>query len=166
VSAFVAHYSRRKLLLAALGAPAFVIVSILLLTRRAPSFVDVAGGTAGLLFFGLCAAIVGVRLFDRRAVLVIDQHGILDRRAKDRQLPWSVIAHIAQTRIGPQRFYFVQTSVPLSGFTDSRYKRTLAALNRPWAGTGFFIAASGLNVSFEQIGEAISVARRVGLRSN
>jgi hypothetical protein len=162
VSPLVAHYSRRKLLLAGLGALAFVAVSLLILTRPAPSFLDVAGGTAGLLFFGLCIVIVGVRLFDRRAVLVIDETGIFDRRAKDRPLPWSAIAHIRTTRIGHQRFYLVQPSVPLRQFADGRYKRAVLALNRPWTRNGFFVGANGLDVSFEQIGAAIHHFRRGG----
>jgi hypothetical protein len=155
VKPFVAHYSGRKLLLAGLGALAFAAVSVLVLTRRAPSFLDIAGGTAALLFFGLCAVIVAVRLFDRRAVLVIDEHGIFDRRAKDRSLAWALIAHIAATRIGRQRLYLIQPSVPLMQFTDRRYKRALQVLNRPWTGRGFFVGASGLDVSFEQIADAI-----------
>ena len=155
MSAFVAHYSRRKLLFSGLGALAFVLLNILVLTQRAPSFVDIAGGAAGLAFFGLCAVIVGVRLFDRRAILVIDEVGILDRRAKDRPLPWTSVANIAATRIARQRFFLVQSSVPLSQFADSRYKKTLVALNRPWSGNSFFLGASGLDVSFEEIGEAL-----------
>jgi len=155
VSPLVAHYSRPKLLLAGVGALAFLAISVLLLMRRHPSFLDIAAGTAGLLFFGLCAVIIGVRLFDRRAAVVIDRHGIFDRRAKDRQLPWTSIAHIAPIRIGRQRFYLVVSSVPLRQFTDSRYKRMLTSLNRPWTRNGFFVGASGLDTSFEQLGEAI-----------
>jgi hypothetical protein len=162
VSPLVAHYSKAKLLLAIAAALAFVAISVLILTRPHPSFVDIAGGAAGLIFFGFCAIIVAVRLFDRRAVLVIDQHGLLDRRAKDRQLPWTSIAHIVPTRVGWQRFYLVLSAVPLRQFTDSRHKRALQALNRPWARNGFFVGANGLNVSFGQIGEAIHRFRPKG----
>ncbi len=155
MSPFVAHYSKPKLLLAIVGALAFVAICTLIFTRRHPSFVDIAGGTAGLVFFGLCAVMVAVRHFDRRVVLVIDQHGLFDRRAKDRQLPWSAIAHIAPTRVGWQRFYLVLSAVPLRQFTASRHKRALQALNRPWTRNGFFVGANGLDVSFEEIGEAI-----------
>ena len=155
MSAFVSHYSRRKLLLAGFGALAFMAVSILILIRRGPSFIDIAGGTAGLLFFGVCAIVVGIRLFDRRAVLVIDENGIFDRRANDRPLPWISIAHIAAVRFGRQRFYLIEPSVPLRQFTDRRYKRALLSLNRPWAGHGFFVGPNGLNVSLDQIGDAI-----------
>jgi hypothetical protein len=162
VSPLVAHYSKAKLLLAIAGALAFAAISLLVLTRRHASFLDIAGGAAGLIFFGLCAIIVAVRLFDRRVVLLIDQHGIFDRRAKDRQLPWTSIAHISATKIGRQRFYLVLPSVPLTQFTDRRYKRALQALTRPWARNGFFVGANGLDVSFGQIGEAIHRFRPKG----
>jgi len=162
VSPLVAHYSKAKLLLAIAGALAFVAISVLIMMRRHASFIDIAGGAAGLIFFGLCAIIVAVRLFDGRAVLVIDETGIFDRRAKDRLLPWTSIAHIVPTRVGRQRFYLVLSAVPLQQFTESRHKRALQALNRPWAGNGFFVGASGLDVSFERIGEAIHRFRPKG----
>ena len=156
MSGLTAHYSKPKLLLFELGALAFVALGIFLLTRPDPPLKYIMAGSAALAFFGLCAAVIAARLFETRPVLIIDAEGIFDRRATDRVLPWSAIADIAEARIRRQRFWFVQPAVPLNQYAESRYKRWLIRLNGPWAGSGFFISASGLDVSYEAIGEAIS----------
>jgi hypothetical protein len=155
VNALTAHYSKPKLLLFELGALAFVAAGLLLLTRPDPPLRYVLGGSAATMFFGVCATIIARRLFETRPVLVIDREGIFDRRAIDRVLPWHSITTISEARIRHQRFYFVQPSHPLREFISQPLKRWLIGLNRPWAGRGFFVSASGLNVSHEQIGEAI-----------
>ena len=155
MSALTARYSRPKLVLYELGVLGFVGIGALLVTRPAASFATMIGGSAAIIFFGICALVIVRRFFDSGYILTINAAGIFDRRATDRVIPWSAVTRISEVKIRRQRFYLLELSQPLRQFVDDSYKRWLLRLNRPWVRNGVFVSANGLSATHDEIGAAV-----------
>ncbi|MGN6690750.1 MAG: hypothetical protein ACTHJU_07400, partial [Sphingopyxis sp.] len=87
---FEAYYSIPRLLLALVGALAFVAAALLMANSGlvSGSWLVAGAAVAGIAFFGFVAAIIVRRLFDRRVQIRIDAKGIMVREWSDQ-----VIAH-------------------------------------------------------------------------
>lgn len=87
---FEAYYSIPRLLLALVGALAFVAAALLMANTGlvSGSWLVAGAAVAGIAFFGFVAAIIVRRLFDRRVQIRIDAKGIMVREWSDQ-----VIAH-------------------------------------------------------------------------
>lgn len=82
---FVARYSVPKLLGWTALAGGMAAASLFMAVRESGLFALLVGG-AGLLFFGSIAAVLALRLFDRRAQVVIDSDGLYVRSHGEKRI--------------------------------------------------------------------------------
>lgn len=95
--------ARRKLLVLLLGSLAFVASGVfILVTGRGVG--PTLTGLAGIAFFGMCAVVAIVQLFDARPRLVIDERGVLDRTLKVGIIAWADILDAEAMRVSNQPF--------------------------------------------------------------
>lgn len=113
-------------------------------------------GLLGTCAFGLWAVLIVAKLFDSREILVIDSYGIFDRRFMDKPIPWSAITGFRES--GGSRttkFFLIDLSEPIDSFIDSKFKRLMNAINRPFR-RGAWTCDHSLTVNTSQIREVLS----------
>ncbi len=102
--AFVARYSPVRMTLMILGAILFVLLGAWLAgwfgdpptsRRWGPQAIHWAGWSS-ILVFGLAAIFGLTRLFQRRDLIVVDEHGLTWRNWSDEHIPWSAVARIQE----------------------------------------------------------------------
>lgn len=150
--ALTARYSVRTLVRYLIGSFAFVAVGV---WRTLPSDSEISLRLGpSILFFGLTAVVFCLKLFDKRESLVVDHHGLFDRRVVDKPIPWSAVSGVKESRVRTRVFFNISLSRPVSEFVVSRRKGILIALNQRLGG-GVYISANALTVDTEQIRKAL-----------
>ena len=114
---------------------------------------SVALGWFGLLFFGLCTAVILWRLLTvGRTVITITPRGIKDRRLSADILPWSGIQRLSTTCIKSQRFIVLAVDPSI----EKRLRLALVARlsrgpNRMFGIDGLCISTVGLKVKHDTL---------------
>ncbi|WP_203779494.1 STM3941 family protein, partial [Actinoplanes philippinensis] len=126
-------------------------------SRPGPSFdvVRFVIGVFGVLFFGFGAVRVGQQVFRRGPVVEVFTGGVRDIRLSSQVIPWHVVRGVEQLVVQRQVFVVV---VVEEGF-EKRYlsgtKGMLQQVNRKIGFLGVNIAVTGLQVSADELQEAI-----------
>jgi hypothetical protein len=158
--------SKRKILLLALGAAAFVAVGVWLyliadhLPHRSPLFVKLMAGVC-VIFFGLCGVYGARKLFDAAPGLVIDAQGILDNSSAVSAglIPWSEVTGIKVTTLNAQRFLTIEVRDPENYIQRaSGLKRLFVALNAKHFGGPIQITSNTLEMPFDDLVKNITEA--------
>lgn len=135
--------ARRKLLVLLLGSLAFVASGVfILVTGRGVG--PTLTGLAGIAFFGMCAVVAIVQLFDARPRLVIDERGVLDRTLKVGIITWADILDAEPMRVSNQPFI----------------ARKLRIRRSTWSGWGRCTSASRHRIGRWGTGRSTSTSRR------
>lgn len=151
--------SKGKLLLAFLGACAFVAIGIWL-WGKAPTFTGYEqarawfGAITCVIFFGAGAVILAIKLFDRRPGLVLNDEGVhrLGLFGFQPVIPWKHITHCSITRIKRTRILLIHVDhveeilahlAPLPRF----FQRMAVAQN----GTPYSLTSNNLKIDIEQL---------------
>ncbi len=151
----VARYAVAKLMVTAIGAALFVALCGWLLAGDLPAS-DVVRFAAmvGVVFFAAVGAVAARSLFDRRAVVTIDETGVFDRRSMDRKVPWSEIEGVEAISVRGKPFYYLNVGDPVDRFTTSGLKRWLLNANHGFA-SGVAVSPHSLDVAPQAIREAL-----------
>lgn len=83
---FVARYSVPKLLAWAAASGGMAVASLFMAIGNSGTF-GLVIGTVGVIFFGSIAAVHALRLFDRRAQVIIDSDGLYVRSHGEQRIP-------------------------------------------------------------------------------
>ena len=156
--------SKTKLVLLLCGAVGFVALGFWLYgfseQIQAPVYLELrfwAGAAIG--FFGLCAVVLAVKLFDPRPGLVIDDAGLIDNASglSAGRIPWSDIKGFAVQTVKHQRFLTVEVHDP-DKFVQRApaWQRSLVAFNAKYYGSPIQISAVGLKIDFDSLVKAIT----------
>jgi len=155
--------SKTKLLLLLLGAIAFVLVGLYLLSK---SFYAVAStgfssvlltivGVAAVIFFGACAGFCARKLLDNKPGIVFDERGLFDNSSfvAAGQILWADIETVSVLQLHRQKFVVLQVKNPQQYFDRqaSAFKQKVMAMNHKLYGTPLHISANGLQTSFDQL---------------
>ncbi|MEL1250483.1 STM3941 family protein [Aurantiacibacter gilvus] len=160
--AYVANYSRGRLVLLGLASLGFVIGGLWMAglfgevpasRRLGPEMTQVVGWIA-VLFFGLCGFVI-VRQFMRGGVAFrIDASGIEHAQAVRQTFTWDEITRLQPVRMGNQPMVCYEVvQERIDQMTGIRAK--LASANRSMTGCSFALAMSGTDAKMEEVVAAL-----------
>lgn len=159
MEAFAARHSRWRLGLLFALSLSFVALGLLFAIETRDAAGLVFGGIATA-FFGLCAVVIGFRVFDRRVQVRIDCEGIFCRSWSDHAIGWEDIAEVSTWNHRGQRFIILS----LKDRARHPPRRGLAAwtagANRRLTGGDVPLGLTGSDRGFAQALGAIQHFRR------
>jgi hypothetical protein len=159
------YFSKRKLSLLGVGAIVFVAIGWWMLFQSSDSATSMPPGLRNvvalrtvaiscIVFFGACAVVVVIKLFDRNPSLVLDSTGVRinGRQGKARLFIWSEISAIREVRIHRQRMLALELA-DTEGFIASLNPATaaLSRLNIDLIGAPVGISGAALELEFEEL---------------
>jgi hypothetical protein len=159
------YFSKRKLSLLGAGAIVFVAVGWWMLFQSSESANSMPPGLRNvvalrtvaiscIVFFGACAVVLVIKLFDRNPSLVLDSTGVRinGRPGKARLISWSDISAIREVRIRRQRMLAFELA-DTEGFIASLNPATatLSRLNIDLIGAPIGISGAALELGFEEL---------------
>ncbi|MDP5138574.1 hypothetical protein ORJ04_21745 [Rheinheimera baltica] len=160
----VIELSKVKIILLTLGAVAFVLLGVWLLSmdaktiesqRKFNSPILVYGiGVVSIVFFGLCGFIGIKKLFDKSPGLIINSEGILDNSSGVSAgiIPWAEIVGIGEYQIHKQKFISIQVKDPEKYVnTGNALKRMANRANIKMCGTPVNISANSLKINYDDL---------------
>lgn len=160
--AYVANYSRLRLVLLGLGALLFVVGGLWMagmfgevpVTRRLSPGATQFIGWIAVAFFGLCFAFIGWQLKNAGEAFRIDATGITHAQVVKQSFTWDEITKLQPVRMGNQPMVCYDV-VPhrLNHLTGLRAK--LASANRSMTGCPFALALSGTDAKMEDLVAAL-----------
>ena len=155
--AIVIYPSKKKLLLMAIGAAAFVGLGVFFLISPDPEFRDWdvrAAAIASIVFFTFCLAFALWRLARPTPALVIHPSGLFDNASALSAgfLRWDEISRISVAKIKNQKFLAIAVK-DVEGFLNRQtgVKAKLMKMNVRLAGTAVSIPANTLPISLEEL---------------
>ncbi|MBP1852940.1 STM3941 family protein [Rhizobium halophytocola] len=147
-----ARGSPGKLTLALAGSLAFTAIGTVLVVQgfgRSAGFVQISVGSVGVLFFGLCAILIGWRLLSERGVLVtIGPQGIRDLRVSTTTFPWQAIQRAYPWSFGRQQMMILTLRPEMEEVLAPHYTRIYRwsrQANRRLGIDGICVTAAGLD---------------------
>jgi hypothetical protein len=162
MTAIEIELSKKKTILLLLGALAFVAVGILFVIKP-EEFVTpitrnrtltIALGLLGILFFGGCFIYGVIKLFDKRAGLVIDESGITDNSNATSVglIAWEDILSIETQQVASTKFLLIIVKNPEVYLERAKgIKRRLLKANMRYYGTPLSITSTSLNYDFDDL---------------
>lgn len=160
--AYVANYSRMRLVLLGLASVGFVIGGLWMAglfgevpasRRLGPEMTQLVGWVA-VVFFGFCGFVI-VRQFLRAGeAFRIDAGGITHGQAVRQSFTWNEITKLQPVRMGNQQmvcYEVVQHRLDQIGGIRAK----LAAANRKMTGCSFALALSGTDAKMDQVVDAL-----------
>lgn len=115
----------------------------------------IAAGIASILFFGLGAVVMAIKLGDKKPGLIVDAEGITDNTSliSNRFIPWADITAINVLQIGKQRLIMLHVSNPEDYIIEQGnfLKKKALQMNFNQYGTPLSITANGLKCSFDEL---------------
>ena len=120
-------------------------------------------GLVGILFFGLCALMGLIKLFDKSPGLILNETGILDNSSgvSVGVIPWSEVVGINQYQVQQQRFVSIMVQNPEKYInTGNALKRMANRANFKMSGTPINISANSLKISYEELLDIIEAFYR------
>lgn len=160
--AYVANYSRARLVLLGLGSLVFVIGGLWMAglfgevptsRRLGPEMTQVVGWVA-VLFFGFCGFIIVRQLLRAGVAFRIDADGITHAQAVRQSFTWDEITKLQPVSMGNQPmvcYEVVQERLDKMGGIRAK----LAAANRSMTGCSFALAMSGTDAKMEEVVAAL-----------
>ena len=160
--AYVANYSRARLVLLGLGSLVFVIGGLWMAglfgevptsRRLGPEMTQVVGWVA-VLFFGFCGFIIVRQLLRAGVAFRIDADGITHAQAVRQSFTWDEITKLQPVSMGNQPmvcYEVVQERLDKMGGIRAK----LAAANRSMTGCSFALAMSGTDAKIEEVVAAL-----------
>lgn len=126
---FVARYSVSKLLGWVALSGGMAAAGLFMAVAGGSTFALLAGGT-GVLFFGGIAAILALRLFDRRPQVIIDAEGLYVRSHGEKRIALRAIVTMRTDQLSPDMaklaiFLFKPAKYPI----ETRHRRFIWRLN-------------------------------------
>lgn len=126
---FVARYSVSKLLGWVALSGGMAAAGLFMAVTGGSTFALLAGGT-GVLFFGGIAAILALRLFDRRPQVIIDAEGLYVRSHGEKRIALRAIETMRTDQLSPDMaklaiFLFKPAKYPI----ETRHRRFIWRLN-------------------------------------
>ena len=160
--AYVANYSRTRLLLLGLGAVAFVVVGMWMAglfgeppaSRRLSPEMTTLVGWFSIVFFGLCGVFIVRQFFTAGVAFRIDAQGITHAQVVKQSFGWDEITRLQPVKISNQPMVCYEV-VPerLEQLTGLRAK--LASANRSMTGCSFALALSGTDAKMDDVVAAL-----------
>ena len=160
--AYVANYSRVRLVLLGLGSLVFVIGGLWMAglfgevpasRRLGPEMTQVVGWIA-VVFFGFCGFIIVRQLLRAGVAFRIDADGITHAQAVRQSFTWDEITKLQPVSMGNQPmvcYEVVQERLDKMGGIRAK----LAAANRSMTGCSFALAMSGTDAKMEEVVAAL-----------
>jgi len=155
----VIRSSRTKLILVVVGALLFVVLGVLLITmaddqnRHSPIYVKTVSVVC-IAFFGLCAVVGLVKLFDGAPGLVLDRQGIIDNSSAlgAGRVDWREIQDVRAVTISGQKFLAFYVEDPGRFLNKGNVvMRLFLKMNYRMYGSPIFISSHSLKVNFEEL---------------
>ena len=155
--------SKTKLIWLFIGSMAFVLVGFFFLIEPnrfvSPIFtsdnVIFVTGMVGIAFFGLCAIYVFIKLFDKKAGLIIDEKGITDNTngTSIGLIEWDDISGVDVVKIGSTKILLLQTSNPekFIAKATNRFSKKTMQVNHKLYGTPISIISGSLEIKFNDM---------------
>ena len=112
-------------------------------------------GVSSLLFFGLCAINIGIKLLDKNPGLIIDNLGINDNSSgvSVGQIFWSDIESISVYQIFRAKFIILKVKNPQEYIHKQAnlFKRKMMIMNYKMCGSPLSIGSNALEISFNEL---------------
>lgn len=155
--------SKKKMLLTFLGSCIFVFIGFwYFLIPSTNGFSELNSniflmiiGLLCIVFFGLVAATVLIKIFDSKAGLVIDNEGILDNSSGVSAgfVPWKDIEEIKLLQIGSQNILMIIVKDPKKYFenVNNPIKKMMMKMNYKSYGSPISISSHSLKINFNQL---------------
>jgi len=160
----VIELSKGKIVLLMLGAIAFVVAGIWMVTLDAEAIENlnryndptlVYGiGAAAIVFFGLMGVLGLKKLFDRSPGIILNQDGLTDNSSGFSVgfIPWSDVSGIGQYETHKQKFISILLRDPEKYVNSGNFLRRKAnQATLKMAGTPITISANSLKTSYEDL---------------
>ncbi|MDW5313512.1 STM3941 family protein [Rhizobium sp. PL01] len=159
-TAIVVHRSRRKMALLLLGAVAFVALGAFMMKvsydEQGAGAFGVFIGLVSILFFGLCAVVGLIRIFDRRPAIEFSGEGLLARDVSAEPIAWQDI--LAARMVTYRRQPIIELMLSPSAEQSLPFTRTVRFTRAANSGLGFHgvcLSGAGLDIPATQIVEMI-----------
>jgi hypothetical protein len=154
--------SRKRILAQFVGALAFTAGCALILFAPHHSLKAVIASVIGIPFFGLCAVIIGIRLFHRGPELTVTDDGFESRRWG--RVSWDEVALVTvlNQQVRGRTYKHVQVELKNPAATVSRMgrgARLLVRFNHRW-GDHLFLSANMFPVPVEEVVAAMQGAHQ------
>jgi hypothetical protein len=144
------YASRMKL--AGLFGLTCVMVGMSYFCSRMPGLVPRLVGWFGVVFFGLGFIVVPWMLCSKGPLLVIDDHGIEDRRWKIGVIPWEDVHSLSVITIQSTKLLGIELVDPEKYLARlPRWQRSLAAINSAVGYPPFAISFAGLSPGIKEV---------------
>ncbi len=158
--------SKRKTMLLLLGAVAFVAIGILFVTKpegfNTPitrnKTLTVTLGLLSILFFGACFIYGLIKLFDKKAGLIMDENGITDNSNATSIgfIAWEDILSIDTRQVASTRFLLITVKNPEEYLERATgLKRRLLEANMRYYRTPLSITSTSLKYNFDDLEQLI-----------
>ena len=112
-------------------------------------------GIAAVVLFGMCAAALFIKLFDRKPGLIIDDSGITDNSGAlaDGFIPWTDITGVESVKQASQKFILVYVRNPEEYINrkTSFLAKKIKSSGYKHSGTPIAISANSLKIKFEAL---------------
>ncbi len=157
-------FSKSKVLALVLGATLFVLLGLWLITLDTTKFhgfgpfrnpLLIRGtGIASIAFFGACAVIGLMKLFDSKPGLVISQDGIIDNSSgvSAGYIPWSRVIGVSEFTVLNQRFVGIVVNNPEEYLNrGNALQRKANQVNMKMFGTAINISSNALKIQFDEL---------------
>jgi len=115
-------------------------------------------GWLAIPFFGSCAVILALRLFDREPQIIIDSDGVFSKHWSSSKVPWSEIATIAPATVSRQQFLCCFLVRPERYPAESLLGRAMRS-NRALGFGDLALSVTGTNRQFHELVAAVDAFR-------
>jgi hypothetical protein len=146
--------SRAQMAWGAVAAAIVTVMSGVVARHPDPGFgvVTIAFGVAGVVFFGMCTALLIWRLLTTRVVLTLAPEGIRDVRLAREFIPWSAIEGVSIYTMAGQRCVVLKVAPEVERrLTLTRIARWTRGGNRALGADGLCISAQGLEIELDAL---------------
>lgn len=123
--------------------------------RATDTFMITLIGYVCIVFFGFCSIYAGMKLFDKKSALVIDEEGIQDNSSgvAASKILWKDVKGVYEETVSGQRFIMIDVRNPKDYLTKEKnpIKRRMMELNFKLYGTPIHITANALKISYDDL---------------
>ena len=151
--------SKPKLLFMIIGSTGFVLLGywIILIAINKPQYQNIiiwVVSISSILFFGMCGLYGLIKLFDQKAGLIIDRHGIHDNSSAVAVglIKWQDIEGFETIKVKSTRFLLIHVRNPDVYVQQvNPAKRCWIKFNEQFYGTPLSLSSTSLNIRFDEL---------------